>query len=50
VPTLGVHLPVAIRVQQHEIRECVPAAIGTLLEMMAMLATLLDEQLAADDA
>ena len=49
MPTLVVDLPVAVRVQPHEIRECLPAAICTPSEMLAVPATLLDERLAADD-
>jgi hypothetical protein len=49
VPTLVVHLPVAVRVQEHEIRECIPAAICTPSKMVAVPATRLSERLAAND-
>jgi hypothetical protein len=49
VPTLVVHLPMAVRVQQDKICECLSAAICTASEMVAVPAALLEERLAADE-
>jgi hypothetical protein len=49
VPTLVVHLPMAVRVPQDKMRECLPAAICTASEMVAGPAALLEERLAADE-
>jgi hypothetical protein len=50
VPTLVMHVPMAVRVQQDKIRECLPAAICTASEMVAVPAVLREERLAADEA
>ena len=44
------HLPMAVRVQQDKIRECLAAAICTASEMVAVPAVLREERLAADEA
>lgn len=49
MPTLVVHWPMAVRVQQDTMCECLSAAICTAAEMVAVPAALLEERLAADE-
>jgi hypothetical protein len=49
VPTLVGHVPMAVRVQQDKMCECLSAAICTAAERVAVPAARLEERLAADE-